>query len=142
LSEAFDCAAGLHELGGAGFLIFHDSVAPDHVTTRPEPDLALPEQVAQQRPHLPLIALQHNPLYPPIDHDYPFILSNAPQILEGYGRAKVRLSLSGHYHPGQAVHKHRGTAYTTLPAACEAPYRYAHVRIRGRAVEVYLHALD
>jgi hypothetical protein len=35
-----------------------------------------------------------------------------------------------------------GTLYTTLPAACEAPFCYAHVRLRGREVEVNLHALD
>ena len=136
------CAPGLHQIGGAGFLIFHDAVAPDHVTTRPQEVLALPDQVARQHPDLPLVALQHNPLHPHIEHDYPFMPTNTLDILASYRRANVLLSLSGHYHTGQPAHSHDGTVYTTLPATCEAPFRYAHIRLRGRTVEVYPHALD
>jgi 3',5'-cyclic AMP phosphodiesterase CpdA len=140
--ELLGCPAGLHPLGGYGFLIFHDRVAPDHVTTRPAEALALPGQVSRRHPDLPLIALQHNPLYPPIDHEYPFVLSNADQVLQGYSDAGVILSLSGHYHPGQPAGQLGGTVYGTLPAGCEAPYPYAHVRLRGREAEVCWHALD
>jgi predicted MPP superfamily phosphohydrolase len=136
------CGPGLHELGGYGFLVFHDLVAPDHATTRGEKGLCLSGQIARQRPDLPLIALQHNPLHPPIDHEYPFVLTNADPILEGYREAGVLLSLSGHYHPGQPAHPLGGTIYYTVPAACEAPFSFAHVRLRGRAVEIYQRALD
>jgi hypothetical protein len=136
--RAFDCPPGLHPLNGYGFLVFHDQVAPDHVTSRPQEGLALPAQISRQQPDLPLVALQHNPLYPTIDHEYPFIPVNAGQILAGYQEAGVILSLSGHYHPGQPAQAHRGTLYTTLPAACEAPHPYAHVHIEGRDIEVRL----
>jgi hypothetical protein len=125
-----------------GLIVFHDDVAPDDVTTRPAECLTLPGQIACQRPDLPLVALQHNPLHPHIAHEYPYMPTNAPQILESYRRANVLLSLSGHYHPGQPAHPLDGTVYATLPAACEAPFSYAHVRLRGRAVEVNLHALN
>jgi len=136
------CPPGLHEIGGFGFLIFHDHVAAADVTTRPEEGLALPVDIARQRPDLPLIALQHNPLHPDIKHEYPFMPTNTDDILQTYHEANVLLSLSGHYHPGQPAHSHDGTLYATLPAACEAPFSYAHVRLRGREVEVNLHALD
>jgi 3',5'-cyclic AMP phosphodiesterase CpdA len=138
---AFDCPPGLHVLGGYGFLIFHDHVASDDVTTRPEGGLALPLQVARDHPGLPLVVLQHNPLHPQIEHEYPFMLTNADRILQAYREAAVILSLSGHYHPGQAAHVLDGTVYATLPAACEAPFRYAHVHMEGRAAAVRLYAL-
>jgi predicted MPP superfamily phosphohydrolase len=137
----YRCDPGLHEIGGYGFLVFHDEVAPDDVTTRPPEGLALPGQVARQRPDLPLVALQHNPLHPHIEDDYPYMLTNAREILQGYDEAGVVLSLSGHYHPGQPAHPAGDVTCCTLPAACEAPYRYAHVRLRGREVEVWEQAL-
>jgi Icc protein len=137
-----DCLPGLHEIGGVGFIVFHDCVAPDDVTTRPEEALTLPAELARQHPDLPLVALQHNPLHPQIEHEYPFMPTNTLEILDSYRRANVLLSLSGHYHPGQPAHALDGTVYTTLPAACEAPFSYAHVRLRGREAEVTLHALD
>jgi len=136
------CPAGLHEVGGVGFMIFHDHVAADDVTTRPEEGLALPAEIARQCPGLPLIALQHNPLHPRIEHEYPFMPTNTDQILQTYREANVLLSLSGHYHPGQRAHALDGTLYATLTAACEAPFPYAHVRLRGREVEVNLYPLD
>jgi predicted MPP superfamily phosphohydrolase len=140
-ARLYGCGPGLHEIGGYGFIAFHDEVAPDHVTTRPPEGLALPGQVAQARPDLPLVALQHNPLHPHIEDDYPFMLTHAEDILRGYNEAGVILSLSGHYHPGQPAHPVGGTICYTLPAACEAPYRYAHIRLRGREVEVWERAL-
>jgi predicted MPP superfamily phosphohydrolase len=140
-ARQFRCDSGLHESGGYGFLVFHDDVAPDHVTTRPLEQLALPAEIAREHPDLPLVALQHNPLHPHIEADYPFMLANAKEILRGYAEAGVILSLSGHYHPGQPAHPVGGMTYYTLPAACEAPYRCAHIRLRGREVDVREQAL-
>ena len=133
----YGCSPGLHEIGGYGFLVFHDHVAPDDVTTRPPQGLALPGPIARRRPDLPLVALQHNPLHPHIEDDYPYMLTNAQEILRGYKEAGVVLSLGGHYHHGQPAHPVGGVICYTLPAACEAPYRYAYVRLRGREVEVW-----
>jgi len=139
---AFDCPPGLHEIRGYGLIVFHDHVAPNDVTTRPEEPLALPEQIAHQRPDLPLVALQHNPLHPPIESDYPYLPTNVEEILAGYCAANVLLSLSGHYHLGQPAHPVGPTTCCTLPAACEVPFPYAHVRLRGRTVAIEQHALD
>ncbi len=128
-AEMFDCQPGLHEINGYGFLLFHDTVGHDDVTTRPADPLALPARMASERPDLNLIALQHNPIHPPIQHEYPYRLANADQVMTTYQEAGVTLSLSGHYHPGQPVHRVNGVTYYTLPALGDSPFRLAHLRL-------------
>jgi len=144
-ARIWECPPGLHEVGGYGFLVFHDRVDGQHVTIRPPKGLAQPVMVASERPVLPLVALQHNPLHPHIESSYPFMLVNTDAVLSGYQDAGVILSLSGHYHPGQAAHRlgdsAGGLTCYTAPALCEEPFRFAHVRLRGREVEVCEYAL-
>jgi predicted MPP superfamily phosphohydrolase len=135
-ARIYDCPPGLHTVGGYGFLVYHDVVGEDDVTSRAAADVALPRRVASTRPGLPLVALQHNPLHPRIESDYPYVLANADEVLSAYQDAGVILSLSGHYHPGQACHRVGAVPCTTLPALCETPFRYAYVRLWERTVEV------
>jgi hypothetical protein len=93
-------------------------------------------------PGVPLIALQHNPLHLEGEHDYPFVLANAGEVLDTYREAGVVLSLSGHYHPGQPLGRVGGISCYTAPAACEAPFRFAHLRLTGREAHVHEMALD
>jgi hypothetical protein len=122
--------------------LFHDQVAENAVTTRPPHGLALPAQVAREHPGMPLVALQHNPLHPDIEADYPYMLTNRQEILRAYDEVGVVLSLSGHYHHGQPAHPVGKTTVYTLPAVCEAPFRFAHIRLDRREVQVWEHALD
>ena len=141
--EALFGAAGLHEIGGYGFLVFNDTVAEGDFTTRQAADLALVDTLAATRPGLPLVVLQHNPMHPRIEDGgtYPYMLTNAPEVLDGYARAGVMLSLSGHYHTGQPPSRlGRLTAYT-VPVLCEAPFAFAHVRLSGGEVEIHEHHL-
>ena len=140
-ARLFDCPAGFRELGGYGFLLFSDAYAADESAARAPAALRLPAEVAAARPDLPLIALQHNPLHPAIDDPYPYVPANAGAIRASYEQAGVLLSLSGHYHAGQAAHEAGGVLYATVPAACDPPYRFLHVRLEGRRVEVREHAL-
>jgi 3',5'-cyclic AMP phosphodiesterase CpdA len=184
VTSIFGCRPGLHEVGGYGFLVFHDYVGKGEVTTRPSALLGLPTEIASasraqrriapsrgplathaaaaaaQRAErriapshstanvakgqqaLPLVALQHNPLYVTGQHDYPYVLTNAGEVLDGYREAGVVLSLSGHYHPGQPMCEVRGVRCYTVPAACERPFRFAHVRLEGRDAQVTELALD
>lgn len=141
--EIFGCGPGLHRIGGYGFLLFHDRVrvGTSEVTIRSLEMQLLPGQVAATEPDLGLVALQHNPLHPHVESDYPYMLANAQAVMDGYREAGVILSLSGHYHAGQPAHRVGGVVYYTVPAACERPFRFAHVRLRGREVEVREHAL-
>jgi predicted MPP superfamily phosphohydrolase len=132
----FGCGPGMHEIGGYGFLLFHDRVGKEDVTTRPPEGLQLLGMVASEHPKLPLVALQHNPLHPDIESDYPYMLTNRREVLSGYGETGVILSLSGHYHAGQPAHRVDSVIYCTVPAICEPPFRFAHVRLEGRRVKM------
>jgi histidinol phosphatase-like PHP family hydrolase len=122
-------------------MLFADPYAAGDFVTRSAEMVALPEQVAAANPGMPLIAVQHNPLHPAIDDPYPYLPLNAEAIRAGYERAGVVLSLSGHYHAGQPLHDVGGVRYSTIPAAGDAPFRFAHVRLDGRNVELREHAL-
>jgi hypothetical protein len=137
MAGLFGCPPGLHEVGGYGFLVFHDEVGAGDVTVRSREGLSLPGQVAAAHPDLPLVALQHNPLHPPIEREYPYLLDNADQALTSYSNSGVILSVSGHYHNGQPAHQVGDGTYLTVAALCEEPFRYVHVQLRERAAEVY-----
>ncbi len=132
---------GLHEIGGYGFWVFHDPVGEDDVTTRTPESLKALESLAAQRPDLPLIALQHNPVAPPIESSYPFMLTNEKAVLKTYAKAGVCLSLSGHFHIGQPPCRLDTLLAFTVPAICEAPFRFSHIRIEGRDVRITDHHL-
>jgi histidinol phosphatase-like PHP family hydrolase/predicted MPP superfamily phosphohydrolase len=133
---------GLHEFGGYGFLVFNDDVGPGDVTTRAAAQLKWVAEVAAEHPDLPLIALQHNPLHPRIESDsYPYMMTNGAEILEGYAQARVMLSLSGHYHPGQAPTRLGSLTTYTGPSLCESPFTFAHLRLTGREVSLKEHQL-
>lgn len=127
---------GLHEIGGYGFLVFNDAYNEAHECTRSEEALALPQSLAASHPGMPLIALQHSPIYPAIDSHYPYRPTNAADIMDSFQKAGVILSLSGHYHKGQKARAHEGVLYHTVPALCEAPFRFSLIRLTGNKVEI------
>lgn len=135
-ARIFNCQPGLHQIGGYGFIIFQDSKAENSVTTRSNTNLAVPQKLAAENPDLPLITLQHNPVFPPIESSYPYVLQNAAEIIESYRRANVLLSLSGHYHRGQGVNSLETTTFYTVPAVCQAPFGFAHLKLNGRDFKI------
>jgi histidinol phosphatase-like PHP family hydrolase/predicted phosphodiesterase len=125
-------------LGGYQLLVFSDPYAADDTMTRGAEAL---QAVRDLAPDLPVLALQHNPLNPPIVSDYPFMPTNRDEIMAAYQEAGVLLSISGHYHPSQPVSREGGVAYVTAPALCEHPFRFLIVRGRGREIEIEEHRL-
>ena len=138
----FGHGPGLFRVGGYGFYVFRDWIGPGDVTVRPPGAVRMPVRIAAQAPGLPLVALQHNPLHPPIEREYPYMLANAAAVMEAYREARIVLSLSGHYHAGQAAHEVDGVTYYTAPALCEAPFRFAHLHLAGRRAALQEYALD
>lgn len=132
----FNTAPGLHEIGGYGFLVFNDTYNEAHECTRSDEALALTKSLAETHPGLPLIALQHAPIYPAIDSHYPYRPTNAAEIIDSFQKAGVVLSLSGHFHKGQKARAHEGVLYHTVPALCEAPFRFSLIRLTGSRVEI------
>ena len=132
---------GLHVINGVGLLVFNDRVGAGDVTTRAGADLGALDEAVRANPGMPLVVLQHNPIFPRIEADYPYMLTNGDAVLEAYARSRVVVSLSGHYHAGQGPAVRDGVTYYTVPALCEAPFRFAQVSVRGREVQVREHAL-
>ncbi len=86
---------------------------------------------------MPLIALQHNPVYPDIDSSkYPYMITNTEDIRAAYADSSVFLSLSGHYHRGQEPAALNGVVYRTLPAICESPFRFDYIELRDTQVDI------
>jgi histidinol phosphatase-like PHP family hydrolase len=135
-STFFNTSPGLHEFGGYGFVVFNDTYAETHDCSRSEEDIAMTKALAETHPGLPLIALQHPPIYPAIDSHYPYRPTNAAEIIDSFQKAGVILSLSGHYHKGQKARAHEGVLYHTVPALCEQPFRFSLIRITGTRVEI------
>ncbi len=141
-AQLLGCAPGIHTVGDYVFLVFHDEPLGGNRYRRPFDQLDLPARAAAAHPGKPIIALQHNPLHPTIrTSKYPYHLTNRAEVMAGYRDAGVCLSLSGHYHAGQAAHAVDGVTYATAPALGEAPFRFLHVRLEGRNVQVQEHAL-
>lgn len=142
LARIFGCDPGIHRVGGFVFLLFQDRRVEGERFERPAESLDLPARAAAAHPGLPLVALQHHPHDPAIDDPYPFRLANRQAVMDSYRNASVCLSLSGHYHAGQPAHTVDGVTYLTAPAICEPPYRFLHVRLQGRDIQVREHALQ
>ena len=117
-------------------MLFDDVYGEDRTCARTEDALAMLRQIAADHPDLPLIALQHPPIYPAIDSHYPYRPTNAAEILDTFEKSKVVLSLSGHYHKGQKARMHEGVLYHTVPSLSEAPFRFSLIRLTGHRVEI------
>jgi histidinol phosphatase-like PHP family hydrolase len=132
IAGEFDCAPGLHRLEGWRLLLVSDAYDGEERCRRSAQQRSALERLAGGDG--PLIVVQHPPLLPRITADYPYTLENAEEVASDYARAGVRLSLSGHYHAGQAPSESEGVTYFTCPALCERPFRYASVRLREDAL--------
>ena len=136
LMAAFAQRPGVHDVGPYRFITFADAYAEGDLCTRSESGRRL---LADQAGNI--IVLQHNPMNPPIENDYPYMLTNRREVMADYSAAGVMLSISGHYHKGQSLNVADGVRYFTAPAVCEAPFRYAMITLRGREVDVELRPL-
>ena len=133
LLRVFGDHVGAHRIKGYVLYSFADAYAPGDVCTRPREAI---ERFIREAPDAPVVAIQHNPIYPPLDcSEYPYMPSNADEIIASYERIGVVLSLSGHYHLGQPLTERNGVKYLTTPSILEQPFPFHLVKIRGREVE-------
>ncbi len=132
------------EVNGVRLFAFADAYDPQphgDVATRPSEQLDRFLGFAANS-DAPLVALQHNPIHPPIDDPYPYLPTNAPAIRDAYARAGVTLSLSGHYHPGQPLSELDGVHYATVPALCKPPFCYGLAEIGPDGAKLHIGALQ
>ena len=135
-NELFGSQPGLHKIGDYGFVLFNDAYNENHECVRSADDLMLMKKIADENPGLPLIAVQHPPIYPAIDSHYPYRPTNAAEIIDSFQKAGTILSLSGHYHKGQKARAHEDILYHTVPALSEHPFRFSVIRLTGTHVEI------
>lgn len=135
LFELLGGRPGLHEVGGYRLVVFADAYEAQMYGRRREADRRLLAEEAS-RPGGPLVVLQHNPMNPVIESDYPFMLLNRDAVVGDYAEAGVLVSISGHYHAGWPLNVLDGVRYLTVPALCEAPCRYALVALRDGGIGV------
>jgi len=134
LLRAFGDRTGPHPIRGYNLYTFADVYSAGDVTHRPPQAI---HEFLHQASDAPLIAIQHNPIYPPVDGSgYPYMPTNAEEIISSYERAGVILSLSGHYHRGHDLAERNGVNYLTCAALTESPFPFYLVTVRGRTVEV------
>jgi histidinol phosphatase-like PHP family hydrolase/predicted MPP superfamily phosphohydrolase len=137
---AFDQAPGpvaLRGRDGTTYRVvpFIDRYGEEDRCTRGEE--ALRELLAMPAdPGSPILVLQHNPLSPEIESDYPFMFTNRAEVMDAYERAGVTVSFSGHFHKGQDLNEVGGVGYFTARALCEAPFNYTLASLRGKQVRI------
>jgi len=126
---------------GYRLVTFWDRYDEGDRAVRCEDDFARLKRISAEALGAPIVALQHNPIYPRIESGYPYMLTNSDDVIAAYSAANVVLSISGHYHPGRPATKRGGVVYVTSPALCESPFPFLVVRVHGREVEVREHCL-
>lgn len=115
---------------------FADRYGEGDVCARREDDLETFRKVAGKHPGKRIIALQHNPVYPAIESEYPYNLANSEHVHKAYAENRVMLSVSGHYHPGQELTYRDGVGYFTTPALCTEPFRYTIIDITPDGINI------
>lgn len=141
LLSAFGARAGAFEIAGCRLFVFVDEWWPDDTGHRLE---------RQQRRFMewasasggPLVALQHNPIHPPVENDYPYALSEHEQVSAEYSAVGATLSLSAHYHAGLPLTLLRRVGYFTCPALHKPPHPYAMITVCETSAGIALHRLD
>jgi histidinol phosphatase-like PHP family hydrolase len=127
---------GPHVVGPYCLYSFADAYGDGDVCSRDPQDLERLRAYAAAHPEQAIITLQHNPIRPAIQSDYPYCLRNADVVSKAYEDARVVLSISGHYHNGQPLSAANGISYLTSPAVSESPFRYDTLLVSGHHIEV------
>ena len=83
---------------------------------------------------VPVIAVQHNPVFPEIQSGYPYNLINSTEVCGFYSKNNVMLSISGHYHTGIDISEKDGVMYITAACFCEEPHTYGILHLNGKNI--------
>ena len=134
LLDHMNDAPGPHTIKGYVLYSFADHVFLEDKCFRNARDLDALIKFVTEHPEQPVIALQHNPIYPHINDEYPYNIANPLDVIASYRRAAIVTSVSGHYHPGIPLTYSGGVGYVTCPALCEDPFPYLRLRVNGGEV--------
>ena len=141
-NECFNTPPGIYRYNGYGLVVLNDHYGDAHECTRGPESFQLLKRIRAENPDSPLGVLQHAPIYPPIDSNYPYRPVNVGEIIESYEKNGVILSLSGHYHTGQKARVHNDILYHTVAALCEPPFNFSLIRLNGTKIEIQEESLQ
>lgn len=137
--EIFGDKEGVHEVKGHTFVSFADKYNEDNTASR---DFTTMKKFFEDAGgDDPIIVLQHNPVYPIIEKDYPYNINDKDMIMNEYTDRQVLLSVSGHAHWGIDVLKKEGVSYFTCPALCEEPFRYVTAEFEQDRFDIKMRSL-
>lgn len=119
-------------------LAFRDHEGPSHV----------PQRVGQERrrfadaladPHSPpQVHVQHYVVWPERNAGYPHTYGQGAAMREAMiASGKVRLVLSGHYHPGIPLFADKGVYFSTVQCFAETPHAFAIYDMGGETVQAH-----
>lgn len=116
--EDFDCA-------GFRVVSFFDSEVENNVPQRLGAEREKFLAVTAGASSLPQIHVQHYIVWPPRNEGYPHTYREHESMLATILESRrVRMVLSGHYHPGSEPVSNRGTIFAAPPAFCDPPHRW------------------
>ncbi len=135
MNEVFKTPPGIYEICEHRFVIFDDNYYDDGQSERhPSQQKLLQQACSGDRP---VIALQHAPLLPIINDDYPYNILGATALAREYSQLGVSLSISGHYHSGELLASAGPLVMLTVPALGEWPFKYSIISLeQGRFANV------
>ena len=111
------------DVGGVRVVSFADAEGEGHIPQRVGDEHARFEQVLTDDDRRPQIHLQHYLVYPRRDEGYPHTYGNGGEMRQAITNSgRVRMCLSGHYHPGHDPECVQGTWFAVAPAFCESPH--------------------
>jgi len=117
------------------FYVFCDDYYEGDVCIRNQKEIENFKKFVSENPGKKIIVIQHNPVYPEIEGNYPYNLTDYEKIHFLYKKYNVFLSISGHYHKGLDLLNKDGIYYLTIPAVCEEPFKYFIIEI-GKELKI------
>ena len=137
-SQIFNCHEGLHQLKDYQIITFMDSYEYRGFRNFEKMDTYFTQADSTK----PIIVLQHPVIYPPIDHSYPYNITDADKIADYYSKKNVLLSISGHYHAGVESLTKDGVTYITCATLCEPPFIFTVITLDGNTIDYKQYGLD
>ena len=113
------------DIDGVRVVSFADAEGDDNVPQRVAAERERFDGVLSDDDVRPQIHLQHYLVYPRRDEGYPHTYADGDALRRAMRvSGRVRLCLSGHYHPGHEPECVDGTWFAVAPAFCEAPHAW------------------
>lgn len=125
MSRVFGAEPQIKELDGLRFVTFWDREHAGNVPRRVDAERQRFADVLSDPDDTPQVHLQHFVVTPALNEGYPHTYDDGVELRRAtVASGRVRLSLSGHYHPGTELIHDDGTAFATGSAMAEAPHLY------------------